>query len=147
MRSRRSQTTQIQFGRPKTFILNKRGQSLLDSQQESKLITLPKGMLPQGQGYSVDCRTVLSHSQDSEPRQLLTHSRWEQSDACTGQGPAGRTGTELAPGPEPSHSQPPVSNTGPDRYCRRSAELTRESSGKHRAGAGLREQEVAGSQV
>lgn len=61
---------------------------------------------------------LVSHSQDSEPGQLLAHSRWEQPDACAGQGPAGRTETELASGPEPCHSQPPVSSTGPDTVGR-----------------------------
>lgn len=63
-----SQTTQTQLQRPKSFLLNRRGQSLPDSQQESVLTTLPKEMGPntteaaeaftltQGQGYNA--RTV-----------------------------------------------------------------------------------------
>lgn len=68
---------------------------------------------------------ISSHSQDSEPGQLLAHSRGEQPDACTGQGPVGRTETELAPGPEPCHSQPSVSSIGPDTVRGRT-ELTKE---------------------
>lgn len=113
-----SQTTQIELQRPKFSILNKRGQALPDSQQESRLTKRDVAKYDRssrgshwdtGTGMQCqDCRMVTGHSQDSEPRQLLTHSRWEQSDACTGQGPAGRTETELAPGPEPCHSQPPI---------------------------------------
>lgn len=88
---------------------------------------------------------LMNHSQDSELGQLLAHSWWEQPDACSGQGPARRIETELAGGPEPCHSQPPVSSTGPDTVRGRTA-LTKEKWWhKQGRGWGLQEQKVVPS--
>lgn len=67
--------------------------------------------VPGSEGTQPRPEKLVSHSQDSEPGQLLAHPWWEQPDACAGQGPAGRTETELAPGPGPCHPQPPISSS------------------------------------